>query len=102
MKIVNKTEFDEIIKTGTTLVDFFADWCGPCKMLAPVLEELSSEYPDIKFIKVNVDNDEELAVRYGIMSIPTIFVFKDGELVNNMSGYRGKDGMKSFIESINK
>ena len=61
MKIVNKQEFLETIKEGYTLVDFYADWCGPCKMLGPVLEELDSEYPDVAFVKVNVDNEEELA-----------------------------------------
>jgi len=102
MKIVNKNEFDELIKTGVTLVDFYADWCGPCKLLSPILEDISIDYPDIKFVKVNVDNDEELAMRYGIMSIPTIFIFKDNQLIGNMSGYRPKDGMKSFIDSTIK
>ena len=103
MKIVNETEFDETIKTGVTLVDFYADWCGPCKMLAPILEELDNEYPDITFIKVNCDDEIKLAERYGIMSIPAVFMFKDGNIIGNTGGYRGKDEMNNFIKnSLNK
>jgi len=98
MKIVNEAEFDEIIKSGVTLVDFYADWCGPCKMLAPILEGLDNEYPDIKFIKVNCDNEMGLAERYGVMSIPAIFMFKDGKLLINANGYRSKEEMKIFIQ----
>lgn len=103
MKVVNETEFDETIKTGVTLVDFYADWCGPCKMLAPILEELDNEYPDITFIKVNCDDEIKLAERYGIMSIPAVFMFKDGNIIGNTGGYRGKDEMNNFIKnSLNK
>ena len=103
MKIVNEKEFDEIIQSGYTLVDFYADWCGPCKMLSLILEELSEEYLDIKFVKVNVDNDMNLASRYSIMSIPTIYIFKDGKLIVSTQGYRDKDGMKLYIEdALNK
>lgn len=97
MKIVNKEEFLETIKEGYTLVDFYADWCGPCKMLGPVLEELSSEVEDVKFIKVNVDDENDLAKDYGIMSIPAIFLFKDGEVVNNAVGFQPKEGILDFI-----
>ena len=97
MKIVNKEEFLETIKEGYTLVDFYADWCGPCKMLGPVLEELSSEVEDVKFIKVNVDDENDLAKDYGIMSIPAIFLFKDGEAVNNAVGFQPKEGILDFI-----
>lgn len=97
MKIINTNEFDEIIKEGYTLVDFFADWCGPCKMLGPVLEELSSQYDDIEFVKVNVDDNMDLAQRFQIMSIPTVYIFKDGAVVNKMNGYRDAEGVKEFI-----
>ena len=103
MKIVNTNEFNETIKSGLTLVDFFADWCGPCKMLAPVLEEVSKDYPDINFVKVNVDENMELAGQFGIMSIPTVYMFKDGEVLANMLGYRDVNGVKAFIdEAVNK
>ena len=103
MKIVNEAEFDEIIKQGITLVDFYADWCGPCKMLSPILEELDSEYSNVRFVKVNCDNDIHLAEKYGIMSIPAIYMFKDGNILANTGGYRPKVDMKKFIDdSLNK
>ncbi len=102
MKIIKEDEFDEIISSGISLVDFYADWCGPCKMLGPVLEDLSNDYPDIKFVKVNCDDSEQLCARYGILSIPTVFIFKDGQLISKTTGYQGKDGMKQFIEGAIK
>ena len=102
MKTVNTQEFDQIITSGITLVDFYADWCGPCKMLSPILEELDNEFSDINFIKVNVDENMDLADRYTIMSIPTVYIFKDGALINQMQGYRDKSGVKAFIENAIK
>lgn len=99
MKIINTEEFNETISNGVTLVDFFAEWCGPCKMLGPVLEELDSEYPDVKFVKVNVDDNMDLAEKYGIMSIPNVHIFKDGESVANMQGFRDAQGVKEFINN---
>lgn len=98
MKIINKAEFEETIKEGVTLVDFFATWCGPCKMLGPVLEELSTEIPDVKFVKVDVDDEPELAEKFGIMSIPSVFLFKDGEVAGSFLGLQPKDKVKAFIE----
>ena len=102
MKIVNESKFDKIISSGITLVDFYADWCGPCKMLSPILEELDNEYPNITFVKVNCDNDINLASRYGIMSIPSVYVFRDGLEVSKFQGYRGKQEVKAFLDSIEK
>lgn len=103
MKIINTQEFNELIKQGITLVDFYADWCGPCKMLGPILEDLSQEYPDINFVKVNCDNDIDLAEKLGIMSIPAVFIFKDGNSIASSLGYKAKDDMKKFIDNaINK
>lgn len=99
MKIVNEKEFDEITKQGVTLVDFFANWCGPCKMLSPILEDLDNEYPDVTFVKVDCDNEMGLAERYGIMSIPAIFILKDGQVIGNTGGYMPKDAMKKFIDN---
>ena len=98
MKIIDAAEFKETIKSGTTLVDFFAEWCGPCKMLGPVLEDLDSEYPDIDFVKVNVDENMDLAGEYGIMSIPQVYIFRDGEVVGKMGGYRDAGGVRAFID----
>lgn len=102
MKIINTEEFNELTKSGLTLVDFFAEWCGPCKMLGPVLEELDNEYPDIDFVKVNVDDNMELAEKYGIMSIPNVHIFKDGESIANMQGFRDASSVKEFIDNAIK
>ena len=102
MQIVNKTDFQKIIQNGYTLVDFYADWCGPCKMLGPILEEVSHEYPDVDFIKINVDNEQELAAEYRIMSIPAIFMFKDGEMVGKTGGLQPKEAIKNFIDMYRK
>ena len=105
MKKIEAFQIDETIKNGTVLVDFFADWCGPCKMLGPVLEEADKEYPDIEFVKFNVDmNDEnmDIAARYGIMSIPNVFIFRDGEVIGQMTGYRDIGGVRAFIDETVK
>ena len=83
MEIINTANFDEKIKDGLVLVDFFADWCGPCKMLAPVIEKLANEFADkLTVYKVNVDDDPDLARKFGIVSIPSLFLFKDGKAIN--------------------
>lgn len=102
MKVVNEKEFDEIIKSGLTLADFYADWCGPCKMLSPIIEELDNEYADITFIKVNCDDNIALADRYGILSIPAVFLFKDGQVLGSILGYRAKEDMRKFIDNNTK
>ena len=94
---LEKENFDELIKDGTTLVDFYAEWCGPCKMLAPLLEEISNEISDIKIVKVNTDNFEELSQKYGIMSIPTLILFENGKEINKNIGFISKDEIKKFI-----
>jgi len=83
--------FMEEIKSGTVLVDFYADWCGPCRMVSPIVEEISNEVNDLKVIKVNVEEHEDIAKMYGIMSIPTLILFKDGELLNKQVGFVPKE-----------
>lgn len=101
MKIVNKAEFDAIKNNGVLLVDFYADWCGPCKMLGPVLEELASEYEGkVNIVKVNVDDQGELASEYGVMSIPNMFIFKNGEVVKQVVGYQPKAALKQLLDGI--
>ena len=98
-KIVNSNEFDNEINEGVVLVDFFATWCGPCKMLAPIFEELGTEMEGkAKFVKVDVDQAGDIAARYGISSIPTMIVFKDGEKQELSLGFMPKDQIKSMIE----
>lgn len=100
MKIVNKEEFDAMINQGSILVDFYANWCGPCKMLSPVLEELSAEHPNVQFIKVNVDEEPELAQSYGVMSIPALFAVKDGEVKKSAVGFQPKAMLEALIKTI--
>ena len=80
------SDFNEQVKEGITLVDFWAEWCGPCKMIAPILEEISNEFPEYKIGKLNVDSNPQMAMKYGIRSIPTLFIFKDGVVVDSISG----------------
>ena len=100
MKIVNKAEFEALKNNGVVLVDFYADWCGPCKMLGPVLEDLSKEYEGkATIVKVNVDHEGDLASQFGVMSIPNLFLLKDGEIVKNVVGYQPKAALKKLIEA---
>ena len=100
VKDLNVKQFDEAIKGEKPLVcDFYATWCGPCKMLAPVMEEVSEEYADkADFIKVDIDENMELAARYGIMSIPLVCVFKNGEVAAKSLGYSTKSETKEFLD----
>lgn len=101
MKIVNKDEFDAVIKDGVVLVDFFATWCGPCKMLSPVLEELSAEMEGkATIVKVDVDQSQELAMKFGIMSVPTMIIFKNGEAVKQLSGFMPKPQLENALNSV--
>ena len=89
-------DFNEIIK-NKVLVDFYADWCGPCKMLAMEIEKAASEI-DIDIVKVNVDEEEDIARRYGVMSIPTLILFENGQELKKTIGFMPKDKIKDFIE----
>ena len=79
------------------LIDFWATWCGPCKMIAPVIEEIANEHPEWKVCKVNVDESPDLAAKFGIMSIPALLLFKGGELAAQKIGYMGKDEVLAFV-----
>ena len=99
MKIVNEKDFESEVKEGVVIVDFFATWCGPCRMMAGVLEQADKELSGVKILKVDVDESEKLARRFGIMSIPTIVLFKDGKEVDSHIGLMSMDKLKNFIEN---
>ena len=99
---VNDGNFEEeVIKSSLpVLVDLWAPWCGPCRMVAPVVEELSDEYEGkVDFVKVNVDDNPKIASQYGIMSIPTLMVFKAGQPVDTIIGFRPKDELQKSLET---
>ena len=87
---LNQNNFHNVIANGTTLVDFYADWCGPCRMVSPIVDEIAQERNDITVCKVNVDDENSLAMKYGVMSIPTLLVFKDGKEAARIVGARPK------------
>ena len=95
---VTKENFEEI-KNGTkpVLLDFYADWCGPCRMVAPIIEEIGNERDDIVVGKINVDEQEELAQQFGVMSIPTLVVLKNGEITNQVMGSRPKAAILALL-----
>ncbi|MBQ4601890.1 MAG: thioredoxin [Clostridia bacterium] len=99
VKKLNLNNFeDEILKRdGVAIVDFYADWCGPCKMVAPVLDRIAEEREDVTVGKVNVDLDGELAAQYGVMSIPTLVIFKDGREINRSVGAKNKAGILALL-----
>lgn len=95
----NESNFSDYISDGKVLVDFFANWCGPCKMLSPILEELSEERSEFKIIKINVDECESLARQFGVMSIPTLILFKDGKEIDKKVGFMSKDDLSEWINN---
>jgi thioredoxin 1 len=92
-----------IEEKGLVFVDFYADWCGPCQMTAPIINELAEEVKEVKFVKVNVDENPDLASQYQIFSIPTFIIFKDGQPIHQFVGAMGKEGflneIKKFLKS---
>ena len=100
VQTVTKENFDETVLQADkpVLVDFWAEWCGPCRMVSPIVDEIADERDDIVVGKVNVDEQGELAARFGVMSIPTLLVFKDGELVQTAVGARPKDAILALLD----
>ncbi len=97
MIYLEKNNLDELVKEGIHLVDFYAEWCGPCKMLMPVLESIEDK---INIIKVDIDKFEDLALEYRIMSVPTLMFFKDGEKVKELVGFRDEDELLDVIDEL--
>ena len=96
---VTKDNFDSVKESDkVVLLDFYADWCGPCRMVAPIVEEISNEHPEYLVGKINVDDEPELAQKFGVMSIPMLAVMKDGQLVNKSVGARPKAQILEMLE----
>ena len=95
IKHLQNENYDDIIKEGVWIVDFYALWCGPCQMLGPVLETIEAN-----ILKINVDEHEDLAQKFGVMSIPTLCFFKDGKLVNKTIGFKNKDELESILQEF--
>ena len=99
LKITKMNFEEEVLKSDKpVLVDFWASWCGPCKMVGPIVEQIADEHPEFKVCKVNVDEEMELAQQYRVMSIPTLAVFKNGELVKQSVGFSPKEEIVAMIE----
>lgn len=99
---LTKQNYEETLKNtnGLLVVDFWAEWCGPCKMLAPVIDEAAAEMPDVTFAKLNIDEEVEIAVKNGVASIPTLFFVKNGEVVKKSVGYITKDELTQIINEV--
>lgn len=97
---VTKQNFQsEVLQSDkTVLIDFWAQWCGPCRMLSPVVDEIANEQTDIKVCKVNIDDEPELATQFGVMSIPTLVVIKDGKVVNQSVGVQPKENILTMVK----
>ena len=99
-KLLSEEEFNKFTDEGNVVVDFYATWCGPCRMLAPIMEELSEENQSIKFAKLDVDEVSQVASRYMIASIPTLLFFKDGTLVETQIGFSSKEALQAKLKEL--
>ena len=96
---LNDTNYDEVVSSGLTLVDVFADWCGPCKVISPIIDELSSDYQgQVVFGKLNVDEAKDKTTELGVRNIPTILFYKDGQIVERKTGAISKNQLKELID----
>ena len=97
VKEINQEEFSNSIKVGKVLVDCYAPWCGPCKMLSPIIDNLADENLNVSFYKINIDEAEEIATQYDIMSIPTLLIFENGELKDRTTGLKSKEEIEDIL-----
>ncbi|MBN2604527.1 MAG: thioredoxin [Bacilli bacterium] len=99
VEYANKSNFKEKIATGTIILDFYADWCAPCRMIGPVLEQIAEEVKDIRVVKVNVDENIELANEFGVRGIPALYVLKEGKTVAQKAGFMPKDALIEWAKN---
>lgn len=103
VKAINESEFSEVKEKDIALVDFNATWCGPCKMLSPILTEVSNDYDDkVDFYSIDVDNNQDLALEYGVQSIPTLLILKKGAEISRQVGFIPKPQLKGFLDAALK
>lgn len=100
LKYLEQESLEDLTRNGIVIVDFYANWCGPCKMLGPVLEDIASSRAEISVIKVDVDKHDTLAREFGIMSIPTIIIYKDGKLMKKLVGFMPEEALLEEINNI--
>ncbi len=98
MENLSKIQYEKLLKEDRIIIDFSADWCGPCRMLSPIFEELSKSIKEIKFGKINVDNEQEIAKSNNVGSIPTLIIFEKGKEVKRHSGFMSKENLIEFIK----
>lgn len=100
VKSLKDDSFDTEVQSGVTLVDFYADWCGPCRMLTPILEKVAGEMEGrVSFAKLDIDSEQKSASQFQVTSVPTLILFKDGKEVNRLVGLRDEQGIKDFIQT---
>ncbi len=97
---LNQSNFEDTVSSGIVMVDFWADWCGPCRLLSPTIDQLAKEQPDVKITKLNVDEYPEIASRHGVMSIPTLLFFVDGQLKDTSIGVVSKAVIEKKLEML--
>lgn len=97
VKEIKDTEYETIIKDGKVVIDCYAPWCGPCKMISPIIDELAEKLKETKFYKINVDDAEKITTEFEIMSIPTILIFENGELKDKVVGFRSKSELEELF-----
>jgi len=100
VKILNTDSFDKYISKGVVVVDFWATWCAPCRVQGPILDDLSKEMKKVKFGKLDVDKNRQIAMRYGIRAIPTLIIFKDGKVAQKVVGLHQKEDLKKIIMNM--
>ena len=98
MKVINESEFVNEVREGLVLIDFYAEWCGPCKQISKILEQINRENRSVKVVKVNIEDSRSLASYFQVQSIPTLVLLRDGEFINKMIGFNPKKKIEEFIE----
>ncbi len=98
VKEIKDTEYEKVIEKGKVVIDCYAPWCGPCKMISPIIDNLSEEIKDVNFFKINVDDAEKITSDYDIMSIPTILIFENGKLKDKVVGFKSKSELEELIK----